>query len=181
MPAYGRKGREKWTARPLGQMIFLPQRPYMIIGTLRDQLVYPRLEAGREIPDSELLEVLQAVNLPDLAGRVGGLDIELDWADILSLGEQQRLAFARLMVNRPRVAVLDEATSALDLHNEEELYKYLRESGIRYISVGHRSSLIQYHQNVLELEGDTSWRLLSAADYTDRLSVEAEKVQEGRH
>lgn len=166
---------------PLGQMIFLPQRPYMIIGTLRDQLVYPRLEAGREIPDSELLEVLQAVNLPDLAGRVGGLDIELDWADILSLGEQQRLAFARLMVNRPRVAVLDEATSALDLHNEEELYKYLRESGIRYISVGHRSSLIQYHQNVLELEGDTSWRLLSAADYTDRLSVEAEKVQEGRH
>ncbi len=145
---------------PLGEMIFLPQRPYMLLGTLRDQLRYP--DPGREIGDDELHATLEKVNLADLPGRVGGFDVELDWADVLSLGEQQRLAFARLLIGRPRVAVLDEATSALDEPNEAALYRQLAALDIRYLSVGHRSSLLKYHQNVLKLEGPEHWELLPA-------------------
>lgn len=154
---------------PLKEMIFLPQRPYMLLGSLRDQLLYP--DPGRHIPEDELQRVLEAVNLPDLPKRVGGFDVELDWADVLSLGEQQRLAFARLMINKPEVAVLDEATSALDDKNEADLYHYLQKSGIRYLSVGHRSSLLRYHECVLELQGRTEWDLLPAAEYMKRIGL----------
>lgn len=147
----------------LEEMMFLPQRPYMILGSLRSQLLYP--DVHHTISDEELLRLLAEVNLADLPERVGGLDAELDWADILSLGEQQRLAFARLFLSRPRYAVLDEATSALDIRNEEALYAKLRDSEVTYISVGHRPSLLKYHQQVLELQGDMKWRLLPTADY----------------
>lgn len=147
----------------LEEMLFLPQRPYMILGSLRSQLLYPNIE--REVNDDELYSVLKQVNLADLPERVGGFDAVLDWADVLSLGEQQRLAFARLLLTKPRYAILDEATSALDIKNEARLYQQLQESDTTYISVGHRPSLVNYHQQVLELEGDTKWRLLSAGDY----------------
>ena len=141
----------------------------MLLGTLRDQLLYPHLE--REITDSELQQVLQTVRLEGLPERVGGFNIELDWADVLSLGEQQRLAFARLLVNRPGFAVLDEATSALDHENEENLYHTLNMKGIRYISVGHRSSILDYHQRVLELQGENRWRWLSVPDYRNSAAL----------
>jgi putative ATP-binding cassette transporter len=105
------------------------------------------------------------VRLEDLPERVGGFDVELDWADVLSLGEQQRLAFARLLINRPGYAVLDEATSALDVGNEANLYARLQQMGIHYISVGHRPSIIEFHDNVLELQGHSQWRLLSVPEY----------------
>ncbi len=154
---------------PLGEMIFLPQRPYMLLGSLRDQLLYPN--PGRPVADEELRRVLEEVNLQDLPERVGGFDVELDWADVLSLGEQQRLAFARLMINHPKVAVLDEATSALDDQNEAALYRHLQHSGIRYISVGHRTSLLRYHECVLELQGQTKWNLLPAGDYVKKIGL----------
>jgi putative ATP-binding cassette transporter len=156
---------------PLAEIFFLPQRPYMLLGSLRDQLLYPRLE--REISEEELRRVLQAVKLEDLPERVGGFDVELDWADVLSLGEQQRLAFARLLINQPRFAVLDEATSALDMENEANLYGKLRELGVHYISVGHRSSILNYHSRVLELKGQDNWRLLPVAEYRAALSLPA--------
>jgi putative ATP-binding cassette transporter len=105
------------------------------------------------------------VNLANLPDRVGGFDVVLDWADILSLGEQQRLAFARLLLTQPRYAILDEATSALDIKNEERLYQQLQARGTTFISVGHRSSLLKYHHQVLELEGEAKWRLCSVQDY----------------
>jgi putative ATP-binding cassette transporter len=148
----------------LEEMLFLPQRPYMILGSLRSQLLYPNTSS--EIPQEKLYSVLQQVNLADLPERVGGLDVELDWANILSLGEQQRLAFARLLLTRPRYAILDEATSALDLKNEERLYQQMQATSTVFISVGHRNSLLQYHQQILELNGDSSWRLALAQDYT---------------
>ncbi|MBO1347340.1 MAG: ABC transporter ATP-binding protein/permease [Hormoscilla sp. GUM202] len=148
---------------PLDEILFLPQRPYMILGTLRDQLLYPQTD--RTLPDVELQAVLERVNLADLAERLGGFDTELDWDDVLSLGEQQRLAFARLLLTKPDYAILDEATSALDLQNEASLYQQLQESATTYISVGHRASLLKYHQLVLELEGDRGWRVMSAAEY----------------
>ncbi|MER2543113.1 MAG: ATP-binding cassette domain-containing protein, partial [Candidatus Accumulibacter phosphatis] len=145
------------------EMLFLPQRPYMLLGSLRSQLLYPLRE--QEIADEELLRLLEKVNLPDLAARFDGLDAELDWAKVLSVGEQQRIAFARVLLSAPRYAILDEATSALDIANENSLYRQLAGSGTTLISVGHRPSILKYHPQVLELTGDGGWQLYAASDY----------------
>jgi putative ATP-binding cassette transporter len=151
-------------ARPeLGEMLFLPQRPYMILGSLRSQLLYPN--SSSEVDEEKLRRVLASVNLADLPDRLGGFDADLDWGEILSLGEQQRLGFARLLLTEPRYTILDEATSALDLKNEQHLYEQLQATKTTFVSVGHRLSLVKYHQQVLELLGDGSWRLLSAEEY----------------
>jgi len=148
---------------PANEMLFLPQQPYMQFGTLRSQLLYPH-KAGT-VPDARLLRVLEQVNLPDLAERFGSLDVEIDWEKVLSIGEQQRLAFARVLLFQPRYAILDEATSALDSANEAALYSLLREAGTTLISIAHRAAVVRYHTQVLELTGDTGWRLSPAAGY----------------
>jgi vitamin B12/bleomycin/antimicrobial peptide transport system ATP-binding/permease protein len=155
----------------LQEIYFLPQRPYMLLGSLKDQLLYPLMQ--QEIPEEELRRVLQCVNLADLPERSGGFEAELVWADVLSLGEQQRLAFARLFINRPGFAVLDEATSALDNENEAALYGKLQELGIHYISVGHRTSILDYHNYVLELRGQDKWQLMSVAEYKTKSGIPA--------
>ncbi|AUS99071.1 ABC transporter [Nostoc sp. CENA543] len=147
----------------LKDLLFLPQRPYIILGTLREQLLYPN--RNRQMTDAELKELLQKVNLQNLLSRIDGFDTELPWENILSLGEQQRLAFARLLVTHPSFTILDEATSALDLKNEGNLYQQLQETKTTFISVGHRESLLDYHQWVLELAENSSWKLLSVNDY----------------
>jgi putative ATP-binding cassette transporter len=141
---------------PLTQMMFLPQRPYMILGSLRDQLCYP-LAGG--VTDAALGAILQQVNLEDLPERVGGFDAEFKWKDLLSLGEQQQIAFARLLLNHPAYAFLDEATSALDPANEKLLYQGLAAAQINVVSVGNRAALLPYHHTVLELCGNGDWRL----------------------
>jgi vitamin B12/bleomycin/antimicrobial peptide transport system ATP-binding/permease protein len=150
--------------RPAGpDMLFLPQSPYLPLGNLRTQLLYPQTE--RDISDAELLEWLEKVNLPSLAERVGGLQAELDWAKVLSAGEQQRLAFARVLLAKPRYVLLDEATSALDAANEDLLYRQLAGLSITPISVSHHASVLPYHEQVLELPGDGRWALHPAAGY----------------
>jgi vitamin B12/bleomycin/antimicrobial peptide transport system ATP-binding/permease protein len=148
---------------PLKEVLFLPQRPYIILGTLREQLLYPHTD--REISDRELEHILQKVNLQHLLTRVDGFDTEVPWENILSLGEQQRLAFARLLITRPSFTILDEATSALDLNNEGNLYQQLQSTKTTFISVGHRESLFNYHQWVLELSEESNWQLVSIQDY----------------
>ncbi|WP_052573296.1 ABC transporter ATP-binding protein/permease [Haloferula sp. BvORR071] len=148
---------------PYRNMMFLPQRPYMVPGSLRAQLEYPG--SGRNTDDEESQEVLETVNLPDLAERVDGdFEREADWANMLSLGEQQRLSFARLLLKKPAIAFLDESTSALDEPNEERLYQYLRKHHYTYVSVGHRSTLLQHHDWLLRIGKDGNWELLKAAD-----------------
>ena len=144
----------------LSEMLFLPQKPYMILGTLRSQLTYPHDDLA--ISDIELYYALDAVNLPDLANRFGGLDVEQDWADTLSLGEQQRLAFARILINKPHYVILDEATSALDIANEASLYQHLKKTQTTFVSVGHRPSLVDYHRLVLEIQENEKWQLKEA-------------------
>ncbi|MDB9540911.1 ABC transporter ATP-binding protein/permease [Anabaenopsis tanganyikae CS-531] len=148
----------------LSEIMFLPQRPYMVLGSLRSQLLYPNPD--NDISESKMRHVLEEVNLAELPERFGGFEIELDWANVLSLGEQQRLAFARLLLSRPSYVILDEATSALDLANEKKLYEQLKAKETTLISVGHRPSLLQYHEYVLELDGSSNWRFLPISEYT---------------
>ncbi len=151
--------------RPASESIlFLPQRPYMILGSLRSQLLYPNQD--RPIRDAELLHLLERVNLADLVERFGGLDAERDWEKVLSIGEQQRLVLARVLMTRPSYAVLDEATSALDLANEERLYGELANAATTLISVSHHTTLLKFHKQVLVLAGNGEWQLRSATGYT---------------
>ena len=147
----------------IDDMFFLPQRPYMLLGSLRMQLLYPQL--NRDITDDELLHTLELVNLPQIVGHFGGLDAELDWAKVLSVGELQRMAFARVLLAAPRYAILDEATSAMDIGNENTLYKLLAASTTTLISTGHRPSIKKHHTQVLALVGDGSWQLYKASEY----------------
>ncbi|HEY9801023.1 MAG TPA: ATP-binding cassette domain-containing protein [Leptolyngbyaceae cyanobacterium] len=153
----------------LEEILFLPQRPYIILGTLREQLLYPN--TNRQMSNAEIKKVLQQVNLQNLLNRVDDFDTEVPWENILSLGEQQRLAFARLLVTHPRFTILDEATSALDLTNEGNLYRQLQETKTTFISVGHRESLFDYHQWVLELTQDSGWQLLNVRDYRNQKTI----------
>ncbi|MGA0610802.1 ABC transporter ATP-binding protein/permease [Caldimonas sp. KR1-144] len=150
-------------SRPAGEeMQFLPQQAYLPPGDLRAQLLYPHTE--RTISDAELLDALEAVNLKALAERVGGLHAERDWGKLLSVGEQQRLAFARALLARPRYLLLDEATSALDPLNEDRLYGRLAALSITPVSVSHHASLEKYHRRVLELQGEGGWHLRDPRD-----------------
>ncbi len=146
-----------------GDLLFIPQKPYMLLGSLREQLCYPTEED--RFSDDQLRAVLHEVNLPELIERYPDLDIKQDWPRILSLGEQQRLAFGRLLLNSPRFAVLDEATSALDVKTEKHLYELLQKRDLSFISVGHRPTLIDFHTSVLELVGNGNWRLVPKDSY----------------
>ena len=131
-----------------GRALFLPQRPYLPLGTLADALIYPR--AAAELPRERLVEALRTVGLPQLVDR---LDEEANWAQRLSIGEQQRLAFARVLLARPEIVFLDEATSALDEAAEMSLYRLLREAPWRptIVSVGHHGTLHRFHDTVVDL------------------------------
>jgi putative ATP-binding cassette transporter len=131
-----------------GRALFLPQRPYLPLGTLADALVYPR--AAAELPHDSLVEALRAVGLSHLIDR---LDEDGNWAQRLSIGEQQRVAFARVLLARPEIVFLDEATSALDEAAEISLYRLLREAPWRptIVSVGHHGTLRRFHDSVVDL------------------------------
>ena len=148
---------------PVGELLFIPQKPYMILGSLREQLCYPM--PSDRFSDEQLRHVLEQVRLGELVQRYPDLEIKQDWPRLLSLGEQQRLAFARLLLNSPRFVVLDEATSALDVATERHLYGLLAEREMAFVSVGHRPTLTAFHDTVLELDGNGSWQLLPAAGY----------------
>jgi len=148
---------------PIEDFFFLPQKPYLQAGTLRSQLIYPGTHT--ELSDEQLLAILHDVHLPQLVERVGGLDAVQDWEKLLSVGEQQRLAFGRVLVHAPRIVILDEATSALDSANEAALYARLRESGTTLISIAHRAAVLRHHTHVLHLLGEGAWEVHDAATY----------------
>lgn len=187
-------------------IFFVPQRPYMVLGTLRQQLLYPTWTANihqsptndaqskaplsflseasmsdgvgakPEMPSTdELIRVLEVVRLGYILPRFNGMDSVHDWASVLSLGEQQRLAFARLLLAKPTLVLLDESTSALDDTNEVHLYSQIEAAGITYISVGHRKTLHRFHNKVLYISKSNSatgslrnWELKP----TDQKSIE---------
>jgi|SRR5579862_8737938 len=133
-----------------GRLLFLPQKPYMPLGTLREALEYPREKL--DIPDDRLKAVMEMVGLGAFAGR---LDEPDNWAQRLSLGEQQRLSFARVLLTEPNLVFLDEATSALDEPSEAKFYKMLREAlwHPTIVSVGHRGTLAAFHDQQFDIAG----------------------------
>jgi putative ATP-binding cassette transporter len=142
----------------LDEILFLPQQPYLVPGSLRDQLLYANRKDG--LTDEQLLAVLKQVQMDPVLDRVDGLDAERDWPAFLSRGEQQQLAFARLLLANPRFAFLDEATCALDPSRGRYLYDLLSRSSITYISVGSDPGLADYHDMLLELRGGGAWGMV---------------------
>ncbi len=135
------------------RVLFLPQKPYLPIGTLREVVSYPMPASG--VDDATLGETLKAVGLPELAGR---LDEAGHWALQLSPGEQQRIAFARALVQKPDWLFLDDATSAVDEATEGRLYRLVRErlAGTTVFSVGHRATLRPFHARQLLVRANGS-------------------------
>jgi putative ATP-binding cassette transporter len=154
----------------LSEMLFLPQRPYLVIGSLRDQLLYPTYRDG--VSDDELLKALEFVNLPHVVENCGGLDISADWGKVLSLGEQQRLAIARVLLAERPFVILDEATSALDEKNEARVYKTIKKSGATIVSISHRPRVAKFHTDVLVLKGKGKWELMPSEKYLASLQPE---------
>jgi vitamin B12/bleomycin/antimicrobial peptide transport system ATP-binding/permease protein len=141
--------------RPMnGQAMFCGQQPYLPQGTLRTALAYP--SPAETLSDDVASETLRAVQLGHLADR---LDMETDWSRTLSPGEQQRLAFGRILITRPSLAFFDETTSALDEGMEHAIYELVRDRmpDCTIVSVGHRSSLENLHTNELILLGEGQW------------------------
>lgn len=136
--------------------LFLPQKPYLPLGSLRRAICYPLVED--KLLDAKLKKILMICQLGKLTADLDKAD---EWSRILSLGEQQRLAFARILLYKPRYVFLDEATSALDEGLEQYLYEMLAEylPQTKVISVGHRLSLMSKHQYKLVLSDNGKWSL----------------------
>jgi ABC-type uncharacterized transport system fused permease/ATPase subunit len=136
-----------------GTVFYLPQKPYNVLGSLSDQITYP--ESKREVTREQLEDLLRRVDLSHLLLDSGAAaDAAVNWEDKLSLGEQQRLAMARLFYHRPKFAILDECTSAVSLEMEAALYKECKSMSITYITICHRPALKAYHTHNLNLTGD---------------------------
>ncbi|KAJ4338493.1 ATP-binding cassette long-chain fatty acid transporter pxa1 [Ascochyta clinopodiicola] len=164
-------------------IMFLPQRPYLSTGTLRDQVIYPHTavdmkDAGRR--DSELLAVLEEAKLGYIPDREGGWDTKKVWKDVFSGGEKQRVGIARLLYHEPRYAFVDEGTSAVSSDVEGLLYERCKAKGITLITISTRASLKRYHTHLLTLglgESGEEWEFQRIGTASEKSSVEKELAE----
>merc|ERR1712096_367569 len=152
--------------------MFLPQNVYVPDipvedNTLQAQLLFPREGAQLQWSGECLAGVLHMVNLGHLMKNGKGVQTTGKWREMLSGGEKQRLAMARLLIARPHIAFLDESTSALDPENEKKLYDAMQSRKATYISVGHKVELKKYHTHILELKSEGKWDFYPSADYVN--------------
>ncbi|KII91168.1 hypothetical protein PLICRDRAFT_37870 [Plicaturopsis crispa FD-325 SS-3] len=157
----------------------VPQRAYMVTGSLLDQVIYPHsyaeyLETGRT--EEELREILEAVFLAYLPEREGGWETRKEWRDVLSGGEKQRMGMARVFYHRPKFAILDECTSAVSSDVEGRMYEHAKSLGITLITISLRPSLTKYHNQLLTLPGDGSgrWALSRIGTAEERMGIDRE-------
>lgn len=145
------------TGRPA--LFYIPQKPYMTVGCLRDQITYPTECKPDECCDEEFLNLLELVDLKGIVDREpDGLNAVGDWDSTLSGGEKQRLAMTRLFYHAPQYALLDECSSAVSLEAEGAMYETAQRKGITLLTITHRvSSLAKYHRLILRFDGDGGW------------------------
>jgi len=151
-PVYGGTVRKP----PFEDIFYIPQRPYLSRGSLRQQIIYPdnlRDMRSKNITDADLLSILEVLSIDGIVDRPGGWDAEQEWTDVLSGGLQQRVAMARLFYHRPRYAILDECTSSVTLEVERVMYEEAKRLGITLMTVSHRRSLWKYHNRILQFDG----------------------------
>ncbi|KAI0757314.1 ABC transporter transmembrane region 2-domain-containing protein [Daedaleopsis nitida] len=162
---------------PADQFILIPQRPYLSLGTLRDQIIYPHsrddMEA-RGVTDDDLLEVLAVVQMEHIVEREGGWDAAREWREALSGGDQQKIAWARLFYHKPKYAVLDEATSLVPPDMEGMMMEHATRLGITLLTVSHRPSLWKYHSMILQYDGQGGY-VFTKLDAEKRLALQQEK------
>ncbi|BGP00311.1 Peroxisomal long-chain fatty acid import protein 1 [Rhodotorula toruloides] len=165
------------TKPPASEFTYIPQRPYLSLGTLRDQIIYPHSRAQmleRGITDSNLLDILKMLELDSIVEREGGWDTQREWRDALSGGDKQRLAMARLFYHCPKYAILDECTSAVTLQIEQTFYERATELGITLLTVSHRPSLWKYHKYILQYLGGGDYAF-GPLNWEERLALQEEK------
>ncbi|KAI9220062.1 ABC transporter transmembrane region 2-domain-containing protein [Blastocladiella britannica] len=164
--------------RPHAQdLFFIPQRPYLVLGTLRDQVIYPdsaKDMARKGKTDTDLLGILELVHLAYLPGREGGWDTVKEWKDVCSGGEKQRLNMARLFYHCPKFAFLDECTSAVSNDVEALLYQTAKDMGITITTVSHRPALSKYHRAILRFKDDGSYEVTQTGTAAEVMSLERE-------
>lgn len=142
------------------EIFYVPQKPYVAVGTLQEQLLYPLSPENMGIvPENKLRELLESVDLGYLMDRPGGSQVVKNWGEILSLGEQQRLGMARLFYHKPRFAILDECTSGVTVEMEERFCNAVKDMGCTCITISHRPALMAFHDIVLNLDGEGGWSL----------------------
>ena len=144
----------------LDHMFYIPQRPYLPAGTLRDQIIYPHKKLDmlrKKMTDNDLRGLLKDVLLENMVEREGGFDAVNDWNDVLSGGEKQRIAMARLFYHKPTFAILDECTSSTSLDIEKIVYDQCKKLEITLFTVSHRLSLYQFHDFILRFDGEGGW------------------------
>jgi len=143
----------------INDLFYVPQNPYTTSGTLRDQITYPIKTTKGNIEDKPaLFEAICLARLEYILDRVErDWDVDCNWNELLSPGEKQRLALARLFYHKPKFIILDESTSACDVNVEEHVYASLIKQGSTLISVGHRPTLVQFHTHKLHIDGSGGW------------------------
>ncbi|KAJ4155213.1 hypothetical protein LMH87_000469 [Akanthomyces muscarius] len=163
---------------PFTSIFYLPQRPYLSRGSLRQQVIYPdslRQMRQRGATDADLLAILKTLDLAHLVDLYDeGWDAEAEWRDVLSGGLQQRVAMARLFYHRPKYAILDECTSSVTLETEKVMYDHAKALGITLMTVSHRRSLWKYHTHILQFDGQGHY-VFTKLDADKRLKLEDEK------
>ncbi|KAI9068030.1 adrenoleukodystrophy protein [Trametes sanguinea] len=162
---------------PASQFILIPQRPYLSLGTLRDQVIYPHSKEDMEargITDDDLRAVLRVVQMENIIEREGGWDSAREWREALSGGDQQKIAWARLFYHKPKYAVLDEATSLVPPDMEGMMMEHATRLGITLLTVSHRPSLWKYHSMILQYDGQGGY-VFTKLDAEKRLALQQEK------
>ena len=169
-PVYGGTVRKP----PFENIFYIPQRPYLSRGTLRQQIIYPdgiREMRDKGITDNDLHRILSVVEIESIVDRPDGWDAEQEWTDVLSGGLQQRVAMARLFYHAPKYAILDECTSSVTLEIERVMYNEAKRLGITLMTVSHRRSLWKYHKNILQFDGQGHY-IFTKLDADRRLQLE---------